>query len=770
MTLTGKIDRILYSDEGFLIAKLDNGSKVSGHCLVADPQTLEGQEVELEGEWEEHPKFGPQFRFENLEIKGSELYFYLTKVVKGVGQKLVKRLIAHYGEEELLRILDEEPQKLLEFKGIKEKKLAQITESWQRYKEIRELAMFLAPYKIGQSIVAKIYRTFMGRRNPVEAIRENPYVITQVRGVGFRRADEMALSMGIDPQSPFRIEAAVSYVLREIADQQGSSAVDEKSLIERLQEELRTGAEDAPLAETIETMVAEKKLVLLHNVRGERYYAHPIHYQAEASLFAFFRARRRRKEEPIVEDVEAFLAETQEKIGFVLGEEQKRAVRLLNEGVTALALVGYAGTGKSTVARTMLELLQNRYGYDAIVTTALSGIAAQRIHDTTGFRSATIQSLLVAHKEKDELPYDVVLLDEASMVNSQIFYQLVAKLKEEAILIVVGDDGQLPPIGAGNVLHDIVQYQLLPVVKLTRIYRQSEEQAITLIADRIRRAEVPDYRARYIDFRFVDRSIPDWFSRRQSMSETEKRELRDAHNREILKTILEEAVPHVLEARKYLEEKRVGEYLTRLQVITPMRGGTLGVENLNVELQKLYNPSPKHAVKRGPYTYGLYDKVVHIKNENMPAYTPEGFKEGAEPEPQRIYNGMIGLIFRMDPEEEECFVYYPTEEVVVRYGYEHLGEYLTLAYALTIHKTQGMEYDTVIIPMTYSHYIMHNTKLLYTAVTRAKKMCIIVGEEAAFRGACRRVDTTRRTTVLGLLAERQAEEERAGTEENGGVS
>ena len=756
MKLSGTIQRILYADDGYLIARLDNGTKVSGSTLITDIDALEGQEVELDGEWEEHPRFGPQFTFSELRIKGSELYFYLTKVVKGVGQKLVKRLIAHYGEDELLRILDEEPQKLLEFKGIKEKKLAQITESWRRYKEVRELAMFLAPYRIGQSIVGEIYRTFAGRDNLVEAIRQNPYIITQVKGVGFKRADEMALSMGIDPKSPFRVEAAIRYVMREIGDRQGSSAVEKSELIQRLHEELEMADEEGLIGEVIASMVEKEALVSIEC--GGDYLALAFYYAAESGLYDFFTRREGLRHEPVVEDVDAFIAEEEKRLGFAMGEEQKRAVRLLNDGITALALVGYAGTGKSTSARMMLRLLEKRYGYDAIVTTALSGIASQRIHDTTGYRSATIQSLLVAHKEKEELPFDVVLLDEASMVNAQIFYQLVGKLKEEAILLVVGDDGQLPPIGAGNVLFDIVKYELLPVVKLTRIYRQHEEQAIALIADSIRRAQVPAYRREYLDFRFVDVSIPDYFAIKNGLSETERRELRENHNQKILETILHEALPYAIEARKKLEAKEVGAYLTSLQIITPMRGGVLGVENLNIRLQKLFNPGLRHALKRGPLTYALYDKVVHIKNENMPAWTPEGFKAGDDPGEQRIFNGMIGMIFKMDPDEEECFVYYPTEGVVVRYGYEMLGEYLTLAYALTIHKTQGMEYDTVIIPMTYSHYIMHNTKLLYTAVTRAKKMCLVVGEEAAFKSACRRVDTTRRTTVLGLLAQCEKDE------------
>ncbi|WP_456380994.1 AAA family ATPase [Hydrogenimonas sp.] len=745
--LTGSIERILYDKEGFVIALLEDGTKISGNCLVADIGALKGQEVELEGAWEEHPKFGPQFAFVSLEIAGSELYFYLTKVVKGVGRKLVGRLLAHYGEEELLRILDEEPQKLLEFKGIKEKKLSQITESWHSYREMRRLAMFLAPYKIGQSVVGEIYRTFAGREDLVDLIRRNPYVVTRVKGVGFKRADEMARSMGIDPRSPFRIEAAVEYLIRQIGEQQGSSAVSKEDFVARLREELGMEGEDTLIGSVVTDMISRESL---EEIDG--HLAHTFYYTAEEGIFRFFRERAERRLEPIVENIEEFIAEEERRIGFRLGEEQKRAVRLLNEGVTAMALVGYAGTGKSTGAKMMLKLLEMRYGEDAIVTTALSGIAAQRIHETTGFRSATIQSLLVAHREQDTFPYDVVLLDEASMVNSQIFYQLIGKLEEDTVFLIVGDDGQLPPIGAGNVLGDVVGYGLLPVVKLTRIYRQNEEQAITLVADAIRRGEIPDYEKEYADFRFVDLSIPDFHLLRRGMGEEERKELRERLNLGILERIEAEAVAHILDARESLAAKDIRTYLTRLQVITPMRGGVLGSENLNRRLQRLYNPKGRHGVERGPYIYALYDKVVHIKNENMPSWSSESFKKGLDPVDQRIFNGMIGLVFRMDPDEEESLVYYPNEDLVVRYGYEMLGEYLTLAYALTIHKTQGMEYDTVIVPMSYSHYVMHNTKLLYTAVTRAKRVCTIVGEASAFENACRRMDTTKRTTVLGLLA------------------
>ncbi len=747
LTLTGRVGKILFQKDGFLIAKLEDGVKISGNSLVADAQTLEGQEIELKGKWEEHPKFGPQFVFDELNIKGSELYFYLTKVVKGVGDKLVSRLISHYGEDELLRILDEEPNRLLEFKGIKEKKLSQITKSWQQYKDMRDLAMFLAPYKVGQSIVAQIFRTFIGKENLVEAIKKNPYMITQVKGVGFKRADEMALSMGIDPKSPFRIEAAVGYLLREIGEQQGSSAVKRDDFTRAVYEELGFEDENALVGEVIDDLIERK---VLFEIGG--YIAHAYYYRAEKYIFDFFKAANRSHFEPVLDDPGSFIEREEKRMGFGLGEQQKEAVLLLNRGIRVMALVGYAGTGKSTTAKMMLKLLEKRYGFDAVVVTALSGIATQRIHDTTGYRSATIQSLLVSSKDKEYLPYDVVLLDEASMVNSQIFYQLISKLKEGASLLIIGDDGQLPPIGAGNVLADIIKYELVPVVKLTQIYRQNDDQAIAVIADSIRRATLPDYKRSYSDFRFVDLSIENYYARKNSLGENEKRELRESHNRKILERIKSEAVPYIIAARKRLESKDIKGYITHIQVITPMKGGVLGSERLNMELQTLFNPNARHSVKRGIYSYGLYDKVVHTKNENMPAYSPEAFKKGLDPSEQRIFNGMIGLVFRMDPEEEECYVYYPNEEVVVRYGYDMLGEYLSLAYALTIHKTQGMEYDTVLIPMSYSHYIMHNTKLLYTAVTRAKKMCVVVGEEDAFKSACRRIDTTKRESVLALLS------------------
>ena len=435
-------------------------------------------------------------------------------------------------------------------------------------------------------------------------------------------------------------------------------------------------------------------------------------------------------------------------VGNGVGEQQREAVVAINNGASILFLVGYAGTGKSTTSKTILQLLNTRYDKKEIMTCALSGIASQRISDTTGYESATIQSLIVKHEKNDTFPYGVILIDEASMINSSLFARFLLKVDIKAILIVVGDDAQLPPIGAGNVLSDVLTLELAPIVKLTKIYRQSEEQAITLIANDIRRGEVPPYRQKYDDFEFVDVSMQNYYGMKNSMSASELQERREENSQNIISEILHRVVESIEKARYRLNNKQIKEYLNYFQVITPMKGGTLGTTNLNKVLQEYFNPNPKKCVKKGGSEFRLMDKVVHIKNENMTSWSGDGFKSGEDSNQRRIFNGMSGLLFKIEEEDEQVYVFYPNEDVVVVYEYAELKNYLMLSYALTIHKVQGMEYDIVVIPMTFSHFIMHNTKLIYTAITRAKHRCVLVGEGSAFENGCRKFDVTRRDTVL----------------------
>ena len=432
-----------------------------------------------------------------------------------------------------------------------------------------------------------------------------------------------------------------------------------------------------------------------------------------------------------------------------MSQEQKDAVELVNEGHTTLFLIGYAGTGKSTSARALLELLEEMFSYDDIITIALSGIASQRISDTTGYTSSTIQSLLMKNKEKDFFEQKVILLDEASMVNSIMFYKIISKIADDTIFIIVGDDGQLPAIGAGNILADSIKYELAPICKLTKIYRQNEDQAIALIANDIRQGKVPKYKEKYEDFSFVPVSIDNYYAAKNSYSASDFSELRQDNTSLILQNIVNISATYIEEFYALIKNKHIGKALSLYQIITPMKAGVLGVENLNRQLQAIFNFSKDKSFQGKMYEYKLRDKVIHVKNENMKAQSMSMYKSGSSDFLQkRVFNGQLGLIIKLDFEESLCIILYPSDDMVVFYRFDEMDSLLSLAYCLTIHKTQGMEYENSLIPMTFSHYIMHNTKLLYTAITRAKKMCYIVGEEDAFKTACTRIESTKRESVI----------------------
>ncbi len=740
MTLIGQIDRILFESEGFFIAVLKSGEKISGTYYESDVESIKGSAITLEGEWVEHKKYGKTFKFDTLKVNQNELFFFLNKIIKGFTKKLSANLIEQFGSEELVNILDNDIEKLLEFKGIKEKRLKKIQASWKQFRSMRRLGEFLTPYDVTPALLTTIASAMKDVDEPCTKIKENPYILTNINSIGFKRADELALKMGVAPENEQRISSAMDYVLLNYCEAQGNSCIAKEVLFSGLDELLgfvnKQNLYEAALIER----VAEQSIVIMKNERVS-----PARlYDAEKFLFDDFTARAKLDSGGFVKDLDAFLSESSLK----LGEQQRSAVEIINNGVSLLFLVGYAGTGKSTTSKIILELLNTRYDKKEIITCALSGIASQRISDTTGFESATIQSLLVKHEGSDKFPYSVVLIDEASMINSSLFARVMHKISKKAIVIIVGDDAQLPPIGAGNVLSDVLALEFVPTVKLTQIYRQSEEQAITLIANQIRQAELPDYRQKYEDFEFVDVSIQNYYALKNQLSQEELKQLRDDNSQQIITEIIHRVVASIEKARYRLSNKQIKEYLNYFQVITPMKGGILGSNNLNKVLQEYFNPNPKKCVKRGELEFRLMDKVVHTKNENMVSWSGEGFKEGEDSCDRRIFNGMSGLLFKIDEEEEQLFVFYPNEDVVVRYEYEELKSHLMLSYALTIHKVQGMEYDIVVIPMSFTHYIMHNTKLIYTAITRAKHKCIVIGEGGAFENACRRVDVTRRDTVL----------------------
>ena len=743
MTLIGQIDKIIYEQDGFFIGVLKSGEKIQGEYHESDVANLKGAAVTLKGEYQEHKKHGKSFGFETLIVNQNELFFFLNRVVKGFPKKVTADLIEKFGEEGLINILDNDIEQLLGFKGIQKKRLAKMQARWKQFRSLRELGSFLSPFGVTPGILSIIAGAMKEVDKPAEKIKNNPYILTSIRGIGFKRADEIAINMGIDRRSEKRIGSAMDFALNEFCDQQGNSCVEKHLLFEQLDNLLEFQGENNLYEMVLQERVSEGSIYPLAHHR----YAPDRLYEAEKFLFEEFKRRAKIDNGLIVKELDAFVA----KGGLELGEQQREAVELINSGKAILSLVGYAGTGKSTTARTILDVLTERYNSDAVITCALSGIASQRIAETTGYESATIQSLLVKYDERDDMPYDVVLIDEASMINSMLFARLMAKIHRDAVIIIVGDDAQLPPIGAGDVLGDLLRLELVPTVKLTKIYRQSEDQAIALIANDIRKGIIPHYGANYEDFHFIPVEIDNYYAKRSNASQSELQDLRQQNADAIVINMMHKAVEYIPKARRYLAQKDLKEYLKYFQVITPMKGGTLGVDNLNKVLQSYFNPKPKQKIVRGEREYRLFDKLVHTKNENMPSWRMEQFKNGDESGERRIFNGMSGLLFKIDEEEELLYVVYPNEDVVVQYSYEQLKSHLMLSYALTIHKVQGTEYDVVVMPMSFSHFIMHNTKLLYTAITRAKHRCYIIGESAAFESACRRLEVTKRDTVMAEL-------------------
>jgi len=745
--LVGTIKKVLYcnSENGYCVAVLENSQRVCGQYFDADIQKLVGEEIILYGNWVTHKKYGVQFAFDSIEIKEAELYFFLTKIVKGIGKKVAKELVAKYSDDELVKILNDTPEVLLEFKGIKEKKLKTVVQSWQKFKHLRELGSFLSKFGVTSNLINKIYSELGEVENLIEKIQENPYILTQIKGIGFKRADDIAKSFGIDKRSSFRISACMSFILREYCEANGNSSISKEKLFSLLDESLNFQNENELYEISLEQMVVSQEI----KRTGKERYSPSMLYFAENQILEFFKKRKDCQNKKIVSNFQEYIAKKEEYLGFELSSQQKKAVELINNGEKTLLLIGYAGTGKSTSSRALLELLEEVNSYDDIMCCALSGIASQRIKETTGFQSATIQSMLVVHKEKDYFPYKVLLLDEASMVNSVLFYQIVSKIDDDTVFIIVGDDGQLPAIGAGNILADAINFELAPICKLTKIYRQNENQAIAVIANEIRQGKVPEYDKEYEDFTFIDVSIANYYSLKNSTSAVEFGGLRANNTQQILNTVLNIASNYLQQLHLLTKQKQIAKFLTLFQVITPMKNGVLGVENLNIQLQKLFNSNREKSKQTRLYEYKLGDKVIHIKNENMKAQTMGMYKNGSsEFLEKRVFNGMLGMIIKLDFDNEIAIVLYPNDDVVVFYNFDELDSLLSLAYSLTIHKTQGMEYETALIPMTFSHYIMHNTKLLYTAITRAKSMCYIVGEEDAFRSACKKIETTKRESVI----------------------
>ena len=773
-----KIERITYANQetGYVVLRgMLKNRQVTAVGIIPEVVTganLTGTEYHFQGSWQ-RSKYGYQFVFEQATLLTNRLYYFLAKVVKGLGEKTSRRLIDHYGESQLIEIIENNPERLLEFKGIKEKKLAKIKTSWEKQKDIRELAGYLLPYGITPNLIVRIHNHF--EREAVKKIQENPYLLTEIRGIGFKTADDIASRLGIPFDSTFRIQAAVVHLLMEAAENNGHTYLPaaelQKMTMELLNTEGQPQLSPSAIQQTFDQMCAAEKLLLTDGRQdnsiinfadqprsqqeAELKACLPAYKFMEDRLLSIFREKSEKKFPPMAPQsrLESFINRSEKNLEVKFSARQREIIELIGTGCCRLyALSGYAGTGKSTISKAILELLAELFcRREEIVCCAFTGMASSRIRKLTGFPAYTIHTLLkykgqnnFEYNADNPLPYKVVLLDEAGMVNLQLIYRLVLAIDEETLLIMVGDPAQLPPIGAGNVFSDLLTKPFLNHVSLTQIYRQDAESVLIYFANIIRTGKMPpDYEDTYRDFSFISQDIPNYFALRKSLSEQEMKQVREENNEKIQQQILDLA-------RRATRELQHPAW--DFQVLTPLRKGILGTEALNIALQDIFNCQGKNPVSRYGAVFREGDKVVHLQNKDMDTtpYSPGLFSQPhISFTTRRIFNGSVGIIRKIDHDNEVFYVLYP-DYSIVRYNFDHIRDIIDIAYCLTVHKSQGSQYKYVAIPLSNSHFIMLNNRWFYTAITRAEKKVYLIGQRYAFNRACTNIEAAERYTFMGI--------------------
>ena len=750
VVLKSIVEKVIFSKDDFVILKLKGGKIALGNHLLPNAALFVNEAVEITGTWEQNPKNKEwQFRFVFINIVGSDdIYYFLTKVVKGVGEKLAKHLIESLGAERTADMIENSPGQLACIKGIGKKTAQKIHSSWLKHVSERQISELLLPLGFTISQVLKIFSFFKEDvENIKQRIEQNIYILSKVPGIGFLTVDAIALRNGmVEHDSLKRISSAAIYTLNEIASTQGHSAVSSDVLFANLDALLVRNAPKSTNSGCFDYDKAINFLKMKHEIVevSDGVYATSYYFKAESFVYDFVQQRTQQSMFPVLPEIklERFLADTQNKLNKRFDESQLAAIRGINKN-SIMSLVGYAGTGKTTICYSILELLAQYYNRDQIHVTALSGIATDRIKTKSGFDGSTIQSLLVKY-HSSTLPFKVLVIDEASMVDSVTLYKLLSLVEDNTRVVFVGDTGQLPPLSGGAPFVDIVELELVPVFRLENIYRQSNNSVISHHANDIRKGMVPDISARYNDFCFgrFDFEMD-----------------RETNNQRIAEHIVKafESKTNIL--KEAYESGDYRSFLYSHQVISPMKKGVLGVENLNSLIQSVLNPDSKgfEVVKfgRGVH-FREMDKVLHMVNENMAVMTLKQFEDDPYLDEDklsvsRIFNGFFGAVLKVDSEKRLIWVFYASDNTVVRYTDSDISRLLSLAYCCTIHKSQGSGFGNLIIPMTMTHANMLNSRLLYTAITRAKNMCYMVGESRAFMLGCKKHHSMVRSTVIRAL-------------------
>lgn len=708
-TITGYVEHIVYRNE-------ENGYTVMN--LVAEEEEItcvgvfhvinEGESIEASGEYTVHPSYGRQFRVEKYEMKAPEDLISIERylgsgAIKGVGTALAARIVRRF-KEDTFRIIEEEPERLAEIKGISERKAMEIAQQTEEKKELRQAMIFLQQYGISLNLAVKIYHTY--GMEMYRIIQENPYKLADdMEGVGFRIADEIARRVGIHMDSDFRIRSGILYVLIQ-ASSEGHTYLPKEILTQRTCELLEVDAEH--VEKHYMDMAIDKKLVLKQSDEQLQIYASTFYYM-EVNTAVMLRELNVKYDVSETE-IDHRIHQIEENTDLELDEMQRIAVK---ESVCngLLVITGGPGTGKTTTINTIIRYFESE-GYD-ICLAAPTGRAAKRMSETTGYEAKTIHRLLelsggmeehagFERNEQNPLETDVIIIDEMSMVDISLMHSLLKAVIAGTRLILVGDVNQLPSVGPGCVLKDIIDAHACNVVRLNRIFRQASQSDIIVNAHKINRGKevILDNKSR--DFFFLKRQDANVII-------------------SICIQLIQQKLPKYVSAKPF-----------DIQVLTPMRKGLLGVERLNQILQQYLNPPAKEKAERehGQMVFRVGDKVMQTKN-NYQAEWEIRSRYGIPIEKGLgVFNGDMGIVKEINTFSETMTVEYE-EGKIVEYPFKQLDE-LELAYAITIHKSQGSEYPAVVIPLLGGPRMLMNRNLLYTAVTRARKCVTLVGDDATF--------------------------------------